>query len=143
MRRALDHVERLQHGQEAVRVGRCRRAAAHLAPVDLLAQRAGDEQRPREVQRVLVERGELGHDDVVEVQHGQRDRLDGEHLGAVQQRVDALRPLNSKIRSTSTSPSHALASHPSGGRSGRMPASTSACSPRSLSALRTAKSRSL
>ena len=52
-------------------------------------------------------------------------------------------PRGPKIRSTSVSPSQAFSSQPSGGRSGRIPASTSAASAASASSGRTRKSRSL
>src|SRR3954454_11706874 len=51
-------------------------------------------------------------------------------------------PFGPKIRSTSTSPSHALTSHSSGGSSAFMPASTSACSAVSASSGRIIRSRS-
>ena len=54
----------------------------------------------------------------------------------------SVRPLGPWIRSTSTSPSHTLTSHSSGGSSARMPASVSAASARSVSSRLIIRSRS-
>src|SRR5436190_7911776 len=74
--RRLDDPELLDEREERLRVRRVLRSLAHLAPVDLLSQRPRDLHTRLVVERHLVEREQLHHDQVLGRLHEHRDRVD-------------------------------------------------------------------